>query len=154
MSRLIDADAFIEEARNRIDMQDLYLPVHIKEMVLDEMPTVDAVPVVRCKDCGWYEVARYTKEGLPDKRCKPSLCSMWVCCTEPDFYCAYGERGKSFFKIDAVPVRHGKWMEIIEVNELGDAYQSGVYCSECGYTDSYEPNYCPNCGARMDEVDE
>lgn len=47
-------------------------------------------------------------------------------------------------------VRHGKWMEIIEVNELGDAYQSGVYCSECGHTDSYEPNYCPNCGARMD----
>lgn len=45
MSRLIDADAFIEEARNRIDMQDLYLPVHIKEMVLDEMPTVEAIPI-------------------------------------------------------------------------------------------------------------
>lgn len=43
--RLIDADAFIEEARSRIDMQGLYLPIHIKEMVLDEMPTVDAVPV-------------------------------------------------------------------------------------------------------------
>ena len=52
--------------------------------------------------------------------------------------------------IDAEPMKHGKWMEIIEVNELGEPYQSGVYCSECGHTDSYEPNYCPDCGARMD----
>lgn len=51
----------------------------------------------------------------------------------------------------AQPIRNGRWMEIIEVNELGDVYQSGVYCSECGHTDSYEPNYCPNCGARMEE---
>ncbi len=51
--------------------------------------------------------------------------------------------------IDAVPVKHGKWMEIIEVNELGDAYQSGVYCSECGHTDCYESNFCPDCGADM-----
>ena len=51
----------------------------------------------------------------------------------------------------AEPVRHGKWMEIIEVNELGEPYQSGVYCSECGHTDCYEPNYCPDCGARMDK---
>jgi rubrerythrin len=49
----------------------------------------------------------------------------------------------------AKPVRYGKWMEIIEVNELGEPYQSGVYCSECGHTDCYEPNYCPDCGADM-----
>lgn len=52
--------------------------------------------------------------------------------------------------IDAVPVRYGKWLPIIEVNEYGEPYQSGVYCSECGETSIYEPNYCPNCGARMD----
>ena len=53
--------------------------------------------------------------------------------------------------VDAVPVVHGKWLPIIEVNEYGEPYQSGVYCSECGETSIYEPNYCPNCGARMDE---
>lgn len=52
--------------------------------------------------------------------------------------------------VDAVPVVHGKWLPIIEVNEYGEPYQSGVYCSECGETSIYEPNYCPNCGARMD----
>lgn len=54
--RLIDADAFIEKARSRIDMQDLYLPIHIKEMVLDEMPTVDAVPVRHGK---WLDDGQY-----------------------------------------------------------------------------------------------
>lgn len=53
--------------------------------------------------------------------------------------------------IDAEPVKHGKWMEIIETNELGEPYQSGVYCSECGHIDCYESNYCPDCGARMDK---
>lgn len=71
--RLIDADAFIEEARNRIDMQDEYLPIHIKYFVIDEMPTIDARPVKhgkwiyepkdaiemmftlpKCSECGFY----------------------------------------------------------------------------------------------------
>lgn len=52
--------------------------------------------------------------------------------------------------IEAEPVRHGEWLTIIEANEYGEPYQSGVYCSECGETSIYEPNYCPNCGARMD----
>lgn len=43
--RPIDADAFEEEARNSLDMQDLYLPIHIKELVIDDMPTVDAIPI-------------------------------------------------------------------------------------------------------------
>jgi formylmethanofuran dehydrogenase subunit E len=41
--------------------------------------------------------------------------------------------------IDAEPVRHGKWID--------------EHCSECGeyvyHGDTR--NYCPNCGARMDE---
>lgn len=43
--RLIDADEFLAEASKQLDMQDLYLPVHIKDMVIDTMPTVDAIPV-------------------------------------------------------------------------------------------------------------
>lgn len=45
MTRPIDADKFIETARSKLDMQDLYLPVHIKEFVLDKMPTIDVVPI-------------------------------------------------------------------------------------------------------------
>lgn len=52
MSDLIDRQAITEHIRNRIDMQDLYLPIHIIQLI-DELPTIDAVPVVRCKDCRW-----------------------------------------------------------------------------------------------------
>ena len=46
--------------------------------------------------------------------------------------------------VDAVPVRHGKWM-------LG---VSLWYCSECGSSYSYgDYAFCPNCGARMDGKD-
>ncbi len=44
--RLIDADAFLEEARNKLDMQDMYLPIHIKELVIDEMPTIEVALIV------------------------------------------------------------------------------------------------------------
>ena len=58
---------------------------------------------------------------------------------------------------DVEPVKHGQWIG------SGDGYANGelVYdmweCSECGYDADgadEEPNwnYCPNCGARMDDV--
>ena len=44
--------------------------------------------------------------------------------------------------VDAVPARHGKW-------EVTPVY---IKCSECGESFMLIPqNYCPNCGARMDE---
>lgn len=72
--RIIDADAFLEEARNRIDMQDEYLPIHIKYFVIDEMPTIDAEPIVRCKDCKHFDgsypmCCRFEEEFKPDDYC-------------------------------------------------------------------------------------
>ena len=39
--------------------------------------------------------------------------------------------------VDAEPVRHGRW-------------EYGMQCSFCKQIDTTKPNYCPNCGARMD----
>lgn len=50
--------------------------------------------------------------------------------------------------------KQGEWMPIIEGNEFGETYQSGIYCSECGETLGCEANFCPNCGARMKGVDD
>lgn len=48
---------------------------------------------------------------------------------------------------DAEPVKHGKWV----LNERG------VYQCECGFVPTMEEkiyyNYCPNCGAKMDELE-
>lgn len=52
---------------------------------------------------------------------------------------------------DAEPVRHGHWIETHEVLDY-------IKCSECGKewctvaNDTETFNYCPNCGAKMDEV--
>ena len=54
MSRLIDADALKSKAI-RCETFKLYdVPVFLKAVgtkEIDRAPTVDAVPVVRCKDC-------------------------------------------------------------------------------------------------------
>ena len=62
--------------------------------------------------------------------------------------------------VDAVPVKHGHWIR-------GKAYPHHIFCSNCYRT--YVPNdetemwkdqtrlprnYCPECGAKMDEVTE
>lgn len=38
--RLIDADMILEAMRSKMDMQELYLPIHFKEIVIDDMPTI------------------------------------------------------------------------------------------------------------------
>lgn len=54
---------------------------------------------------------------------------------------------------DVAPVRHGTWLPIVEANEDGSPYQTGVFCSECRHCDCVETNYCPNCGAKMGDAD-
>lgn len=53
--------------------------------------------------------------------------------------------------VDAVPVRHGKWIhEVRYTIDSLHSYQQ-YRCSECGMTYITNTKYCPNCGARMDE---
>ena len=75
--RLIDADALIAE----------YDRVHVGKpggarKLMEEAPTVDAVEVVRCKDC-----KRYCKSaiGMDD-------CLLLCVDVKPDDYCSHGER--------------------------------------------------------------
>ena len=39
MSRLIDTDKLLDDMKNKWDMQDLYLPIHFKELLIDAQPT-------------------------------------------------------------------------------------------------------------------
>lgn len=45
---------------------------------IEQAPTIDAVPVVRCGQCKWYDSAFYA-------------CSKCGVCVNRDFYCADGE---------------------------------------------------------------
>ena len=61
----------------------------------------------------------------------------------------FRENAKKLFSIapsaDVAPVRHGHW-------EVIDAEEPRRYgCSECKRLSWHMENYCPNCGAKMDE---
>lgn len=55
-------------------------------------------------------------------------------------------------EVDAEPVRHGHW---ITHNE-GNPFEIYGKCSICGFSQSISDhlNYCPDCGAKMDEVED
>lgn len=46
---------------------------------------------------------------------------------------------------DVAPVVHGRWIPF-RSEAAGDIQ----YCSACDIGCTWMPNYCPNCGARMD----
>lgn len=51
--------------------------------------------------------------------------------------------------VDAVPVKHGKWIhEVRYTIDSLHSYQQ-YRCSECGMTYITHTKYCPECGARM-----
>ena len=88
MSRLIDADALMNSVQGYNDAGWL-------EEQVDKQPTVDAVEVVRCKDCMFskkvdrrepkYECENIFREG----------CIQWI---GSDDYCSYGYRKESVSK--------------------------------------------------------
>lgn len=81
--RLINADKFIlalmGASISSVD-EDTILDL------VDSIPTVDAVPVVRCEDC---KHSRETADG------RGLFCSVWGRgwhWVQPDGFCSYGER--------------------------------------------------------------
>ena len=88
MSRLIDADALFAEFEN-VDWYNNADRDEIAERLVLQAPTIDAVSVVRCKDCMWwinnltefsadedYSQCRWNEEESPNA----------------DDFCSYGER--------------------------------------------------------------
>ena len=92
MARLIDADALMDVIRQHeyrlatkqgsIDYGMFTLGI---QQAVDEQPTVDAVEVVRCKDCKRWE--RYTEVNRDYGGCRRYSSTMRY-----DDFCSYGER--------------------------------------------------------------
>lgn len=78
--RLIDADVLKEN----MFFHEIDNVSYAEEKDIDNTPTVDAVQVVRCKDCKWHLNNTHT-------------CTMFYFCgsyTRDDFYCADGKRSE------------------------------------------------------------
>lgn len=62
--------------------------------------------------------------------------------------------------IDAEPIRHGRWIYRVyrEYNSLTSRELTSIAfykCSVCGHSSGVDiDNYCPHCGAKMDQKEE
>lgn len=61
------------------------------EKAIDEAPTIEAVEVVRCKDCRWYINDRLKRDGTEDNRYAPSICNLHGRPHSNTYFCADGE---------------------------------------------------------------
>lgn len=88
--RLIDKDTLIEVLGVMQGLCDtkaaLIQNSKIWQQVKD-LPTVDAVPVIRCKDCKYCSVDRYADGNVPDY-----VCIEMDCGVEANGFCAWAER--------------------------------------------------------------
>ena len=90
--RPIDADALMDVIRQHeyrlatkqgsIDYGMFTLGI---QQAVDEQPTVDAVPVVRCTDCKHYEIHK-------PKVLENCERNGYIIPMKPDDFCSYGER--------------------------------------------------------------
>lgn len=85
--RLIDADAVMDKACENLRDGDVL--DRIPPSFIDNAPTVDAVPVVRCKDCVHWDddPDTYGADDGPKGKCMKSFETM-----RADDFCSYGER--------------------------------------------------------------
>ena len=98
--RLIDANAFIEALENAdADVCETYHDSYcdwgfsrkVIEDIVDSIPTVDAVEVVRCKDC-----KRAENHGADHE----IFCNLIAAYMGNDDFCSYGERKDNERKAD------------------------------------------------------
>lgn len=84
--RLIDADALKERFKS-VDANGINLALDRYALkCIDDAPTIDAVKVVRCKNCKHGE-QRVTANYVPFWYCNRNGRSI-----KDDYYCGYGER--------------------------------------------------------------
>jgi hypothetical protein len=100
--RLIDANALKKEM---VEVEIVTPPHnhHCSELVvfgydIDDAPTIDAAPVVRCRECVHYKHKDAMTPGDNRMRCDHPCLDYDIECydqwldVEPDDYCKYGER--------------------------------------------------------------
>lgn len=90
--RLVDANSlcqWLNEKANDYSLFDEYAAQVIRDdmEIVQEQPAVDAVEVVRCRECKHYDTADFDGNIL----CGCTLHSAMLDIT-PDSFCSYGER--------------------------------------------------------------
>lgn len=83
--RLIDADAL--DIEREVELADDWNTAHEIANCVKYAPTIDAVPVVRCKDC-----KHWCTDSMPRMQdANVHFCVMVDFYSTADWFCAYGE---------------------------------------------------------------
>lgn len=59
--------------------------------IVDEQPTIDAEPVVRCADCKYFQ-CNMSRSGYLPRGVSEYECRHWCSPCAPTDFCSYGER--------------------------------------------------------------
>ena len=87
MARLIDANSMRDDWLENGENEYVYDTNAVLDSI-DSQPTVDAVEVVRCRDCKHYEL-----NAMGEKSCFNDIWNQeFAVPTAPDDFCSYGER--------------------------------------------------------------
>ena len=81
MSRYIDELKCAREIRDALN-----IPMGFVLTTLENVPTADAVEIVRCKDC------KYSRVIKRFRRCEHPNDATPICSIDDMHYCSYGER--------------------------------------------------------------
>lgn len=102
--RLIDANALHEEIKKASKDAGFYRAIYDGFLnCIDRSPTVDAVEVVRCKDC------RYWADGVEGCTDHIKCCKIGLYMTGENAYCVYGK------KVDAPIITEQTRSALIEI---------------------------------------
>ena len=89
--RLIDADNLVPDICDA-EIEYGTKPVHFSANAIDLAPTVDAIPVVRCRECkNWKPSGSKAGNSISDMEYIGGCEFTKYCRRESDF-CSYGER--------------------------------------------------------------
>lgn len=87
--RLLDADELREDVDRTLNWNtnnEYNMYSDIMDMI-DEAPTVEAEPIIRCKDCKYW-----SEPNMFDSYCRKMSITDNIIYTEPNHYCGFAER--------------------------------------------------------------
>ena len=93
--RLIDADKLKEDVLSWENCYNGYSDAYDKARIIDaidEQPTVDTEPIVRCKDCKYYREQGYCSRFDLNNQCPATPYSAMHMPRDADDFCSRGER--------------------------------------------------------------
>ena len=127
---LIGRQAVLDEL-NKWEWQELYLPIHFKENIIDVVPSVNPQKPM-CRDC----VSRDYLLSLANKDGAYGYVSAYEIINAPS--------------VNPQEPKTGHWI----VHPKGGIFTQ-LICDKCLLSAPYErrTNYCPNCGAKMESED-